>query len=52
MTVKQMYFMETAGLETPLGLIISIRMLKITGKVYTNMKHSKEQHKFMVIGMI
>lgn len=44
--------METVGLETPLGLIISMVMLKITGKVYTNMIHSKEQHKFMVTGMI
>jgi hypothetical protein len=47
-----MYFMETAGLVTQLGLIILMLMLKITGRVYTNMKHSKEQHRFMVIGMI
>jgi hypothetical protein len=52
MIVRINSFLATVGQEIPLGLIISMKMLKAIGKVFITTILSKVQHKSMASGMI
>jgi len=51
MTVMMKDFMGIAGRVILLGLTISMKMLRHSGKVFTDMIGSMEQQKFILIGM-
>ena len=51
MTVMMKDFTGIAGRVILLGLTISMKMLRHSGKVFTDMIGSMEQQKFILIGM-